>query len=208
MAPRILFQDLEHLEMITANNPNTTSSSAATISQHFHELKEDIVSFNEAFSIWLGDKRRLIHDDKNVYLKTLAEEHGKCVILYFNRGSRGFKETACSVTTTQARITGEYCNPVYAFLALEAEQKEVDQGVSINEELRVQQALLTDKGKQLNTRLEQLTQSNEREASSMTGYAINFHFVSTSSKTKIERCHESTQSSTREFVSRTLGIAC
>ena len=38
-------------------------------------------------------------------------------------------------------------------LALEAEQKELDQGMSINEELRVQQALLTDKVKQLNADL-------------------------------------------------------
>lgn len=65
--------------MLTSNNFNAASSSAATISQHFYELKEDIGSFNESFTAWLEDKRRLIHDDKNVYLKTLAEEHGKCV---------------------------------------------------------------------------------------------------------------------------------
>ena len=67
--------------MLTSNNSNASSSSAATISQHFYEMKEDIVSFNESFTAWLEDKRRLIHDDKNVYLKTLAEEHGKCLII-------------------------------------------------------------------------------------------------------------------------------
>ena len=56
----------------------------------------------------------------------------------------------------------------FCVLALEAEQTELDQGMSINEELRVQQALLTDKVKQLNARLEHLNQSNERETSSTT----------------------------------------
>lgn len=44
---------------------------------NFDELKREMDQFGQVFGDWVADKRRVLTDDKDNYLKTLAEEAGK-----------------------------------------------------------------------------------------------------------------------------------
>lgn len=50
--------------------------SHSTISAHFQELKQELHLFNASFTVWLAEKRRALGEDKQAYLKTLADEQG------------------------------------------------------------------------------------------------------------------------------------
>ena len=82
---------------------NTNSTSTGTTSQNntgtiqipplltlnFDELKREMDQFGQVFGDWVADKRRILTDDKENYLKTLAEEAGKwnaftCALTHFS----------------------------------------------------------------------------------------------------------------------------
>lgn len=79
--------------MQNSNNHFSTVTSASTagnasqnntgtfqipplLSLHFEELKKEMTQFGQSFNDWVGEKRRILTDDKENFLKTLAEEAG------------------------------------------------------------------------------------------------------------------------------------
>lgn len=50
------------------------STTAASISLNFEELQRELQAFNELFGLWTEQRRRALMDDKEAYLRTLAEE--------------------------------------------------------------------------------------------------------------------------------------
>lgn len=60
-----------------SQNNTTTFQIPPIISLHFEELKREIQQFGATFNDWIGEKRRMLTDDKETYLKTLAEEAGR-----------------------------------------------------------------------------------------------------------------------------------
>lgn len=60
----------------TSQNNTGTFQIPPLLSLHFEELKKEMGQFGQAFNDWVGDKRRILTDDKENYLKTLAEEAG------------------------------------------------------------------------------------------------------------------------------------
>lgn len=61
------------------NSQNNTSTFQIPplLNLHFDELKREMSQFGQIFNDWVGDKRRILTDDKENFLKTLAEEAGK-----------------------------------------------------------------------------------------------------------------------------------
>lgn len=57
--------------------PLTLNNASAAITTHFDELKRELGSFSSAYNEWLESKRRPLVEDKEGYLKTMSEEHGK-----------------------------------------------------------------------------------------------------------------------------------
>ena len=75
--------------MLQGSNPSSvpgtpiSSTSASTaISAHFDELKKELCTFSSAYNEWLETKRRPLVEEKESFLKTLSEEHGKTSFEY------------------------------------------------------------------------------------------------------------------------------
>jgi hypothetical protein len=94
------------------NSQNNTSTFQIPplISLHFEELKREMTQFGQSFNDWVGEKRRILTDDKENYLKTLTEEAGKFIINYsivflinfiILRCCRGFEKAIRSITSKQ-----------------------------------------------------------------------------------------------------------
>lgn len=60
------------------NSQNNTSTFQIPplLSLHFDELKKEMGAFGQSFNDWVADKRRILTDDKENFIKTLAEESG------------------------------------------------------------------------------------------------------------------------------------
>lgn len=58
------------------NRQNEATTHSVALQQHFFELKTELEDFNSIFTGWVSGKRGLLTTDKEVYLKTLAEEQG------------------------------------------------------------------------------------------------------------------------------------
>lgn len=65
----------------TSQNNTGTFQIPPILSLHFEELKREMSDFGATFNDWIADKRRVLTDDKENFLKTLAEEAGKGVII-------------------------------------------------------------------------------------------------------------------------------
>lgn len=52
------------------------SVHSMALQQHFEELKAELADFSSVFSAWLGTRRHALTDDKEAFLRTLAEEQG------------------------------------------------------------------------------------------------------------------------------------
>ena len=50
--------------------------ASSIVTSHFEELKKELDSFTDLFSQWTEQRRRVVLDDKEAYLRTLAEEQG------------------------------------------------------------------------------------------------------------------------------------
>jgi predicted CopG family antitoxin len=50
--------------------------ASSIVTSHFEELKKELDSFSDLFSQWTEQRRRVVLDDKEAYLRTLAEEQG------------------------------------------------------------------------------------------------------------------------------------
>ena len=57
-------------------NNTSTFQIPPLLSLHFEELKKEMGQFGQSFNDWVGEKRRILTDDKENFLKTLAEEAG------------------------------------------------------------------------------------------------------------------------------------
>lgn len=62
------------MDLSRSNTPLHAANAANPVSAHFDELKRDITSFLALFNQWIDERRRTLTDDKEMYLKTLAEE--------------------------------------------------------------------------------------------------------------------------------------
>lgn len=51
-------------------------SLASLVTSHFEELKRELDGFTELFLEWTDQRRRVLMDDKEAYLRTLSEEQG------------------------------------------------------------------------------------------------------------------------------------
>lgn len=60
-----------------SQNNTLTFQIPPLLNLHFDELKKEMSQFGQVFNDWVGDKRRILTDDKENFLKTLAEEAGK-----------------------------------------------------------------------------------------------------------------------------------
>ena len=67
---------------VTTTAGNNSQNNTGTfqipplLSLHFEELKKEMTQFGQSFNDWVGEKRRILTDDKENFLKTLAEESG------------------------------------------------------------------------------------------------------------------------------------
>lgn len=59
-----------------SQNNTLTFQIPPLLNLHFDELKKEMGQFGQVFNDWVGDKRRILTDDKDNFLKTLAEEAG------------------------------------------------------------------------------------------------------------------------------------
>jgi DNA-binding SARP family transcriptional activator len=60
-----------------SQNNTGTFQIPPLLSLHFEELKKEMTHFGQSFNDWVTEKRRILTDDKENFLKTLAEEAGK-----------------------------------------------------------------------------------------------------------------------------------
>ena len=60
-----------------SHNNTGTIQIPPLLTLNFDELKKEMDQFGQVFGEWVADKRRILTDDKENYLKTLAEETGK-----------------------------------------------------------------------------------------------------------------------------------
>lgn len=60
----------------TSQNNTGTFQIPPLLSLHFEELKKEMSQFGQSFNDWVGEKRRILTDDKENFLKTLVEESG------------------------------------------------------------------------------------------------------------------------------------
>lgn len=80
---RAPFQMQNSTTYTSASNGTNSQNNTGTIqippflTLNFDELKKEMDQFGQVFGDWVGDKRRILTDDKENYLKTLAEEAGK-----------------------------------------------------------------------------------------------------------------------------------
>lgn len=64
----------------TASQNNTSTFQIPPIlSLHFDELKREMSQFGAIFNEWIAEKRKILTDDKENFLKTLAEEAGNFI---------------------------------------------------------------------------------------------------------------------------------
>lgn len=59
-----------------SQNNTSTFQIPPILSLHFEELKREMAQFGATFNDWIGEKRKVLTDDKENFLKTLAEEAG------------------------------------------------------------------------------------------------------------------------------------
>ena len=59
-----------------SNNNTSTFQIPPLLNLHFEELKREMGQFGNFFSDWVSEKRKILTDEKENYLKTLAEEAG------------------------------------------------------------------------------------------------------------------------------------
>lgn len=64
-----------------SNNNTSTFQIPPLISLHFEELKREMGQFGNSFTDWVSEKRKILTDEKENYLKTLAEEAGNLIII-------------------------------------------------------------------------------------------------------------------------------
>jgi hypothetical protein len=61
----------------SASQNNTgTFQIPPILSLHFEELKREMSQFGATFNDWIGEKRKVLTDDKENFLKILSEEAG------------------------------------------------------------------------------------------------------------------------------------
>lgn len=66
----------------TSQNNTGTFQIPPLLSLHFEELKKEMSQFGQSFNDWVEEKRRILTDDKENFLKTLAEEAGKYLVSF------------------------------------------------------------------------------------------------------------------------------
>lgn len=60
--------------MSSSNNNTGTVSATAAIAAHFEELKRELGAFMAQYQEWLESRRRPLADDKEHFVKSVAEE--------------------------------------------------------------------------------------------------------------------------------------
>lgn len=137
----------------TTNAANSSQNNTSTfqipplLSLHFEELKREMSQFGATFSDWVRDKREILTDGKDVFLKTLAEEADAVEGLK--------KQYAQLQALRQATI-----------LKIEQEDSEYAEMVSVNAELREQRNKLSAKLTEMKDKIEFLHAEIGRDGAS------------------------------------------
>jgi predicted CopG family antitoxin len=58
----------------SSNSNTATINASLAIAAHFEELKRELASFTGVYQEWLESRRRPLIEDKETFLRTLAEE--------------------------------------------------------------------------------------------------------------------------------------
>ncbi len=135
------------------NNVNNNSNNTMTfqippiINLHFEELKKEMQQFGLSFNEWINDKKGMLIEGKEMYLKTLQEE---------TDAIEGLKKQYSQLQQKKEEINA----------IIEGEEKEFDELLKVNAEIIETRANLAARFNQLKQEFSSLQSEIELETNS------------------------------------------